>query len=152
VVFNWFVNLTNTSGFISWICSGIVYLRFRKALQVQGISRSDLPYHSNFQPWGSYLAIIGFTFLCLINGFDVFFFKSLGKPFDVSGFFTAYIGIPIYLLIYFGHRIYAWKDKWATPPAEVDLTTGLEQVLAEEKPPKGQTGPKYLQWLKKIWE
>jgi yeast amino acid transporter len=31
VVFNWFVNLTNASGFISWICCCIVYLRFCKA-------------------------------------------------------------------------------------------------------------------------
>ena len=30
VVFNWFVSLTNTSGFIGWICCCIVYLRFRR--------------------------------------------------------------------------------------------------------------------------
>lgn len=70
VVFNWFVNLTNTSGFISWICCGIIYLRFRKACQLQGVT--DLPYHSWLQPWGSWCNIVGFTFLCLINGFNVF--------------------------------------------------------------------------------
>lgn len=72
VVFNWFVNLTNTSGFISWICCGIIYLRFHKACQAQGISTNDLPYHSKLQPWGSWCAIVGFVFLCLINGFNVF--------------------------------------------------------------------------------
>lgn len=70
VVFNWFVNLTNTSGFISWICCGIIYLRFRKACKAQGVT--DLPYHSWLQPWGSYVSIVGFTILCLINGFNVF--------------------------------------------------------------------------------
>jgi len=89
VVFNWFVNLTNTSGFISWICCATVSLRFMKACEAQGISKDQLPYHNKwFQPWGSWAAIVGFTFLCLINGFDVFWPSN----WSVSGFFTAYIG------------------------------------------------------------
>jgi amino acid transporter len=50
-VFYWFVNITNTSGFISWVCCGIIYLRFRKACRAQGIT--DLPYHSRVQPYGA---------------------------------------------------------------------------------------------------
>lgn len=88
VVFNWFVNLTNTAGFISWCACGIVYLRFNKACKAQGIGRDQLPYHSRFQPWGSYVAIVGFTFLTLINGFNVFWPEN----WSVSSFFTAYVG------------------------------------------------------------
>lgn len=88
VVFTWFVNLTNTSGFISWVCCGIVYIRFNKACKVQGVTYSDMPYHSFFQPWGSYVSIVGFTFLTLINGFDVFF----PSKWSVSDFMTAYVG------------------------------------------------------------
>jgi amino acid transporter len=87
-VFNWFVNLTNTSGFISWICCGIVYIRFNKACKAQGIAYSDLPYHSRMQPWGSYVAIVGFVFLTLINGFTVFW----PSRWSVSDFMTAYVG------------------------------------------------------------
>ncbi|KAK4998178.1 hypothetical protein LTR66_002554 [Elasticomyces elasticus] len=72
IVFNWFVNLTNTSGFISWICCAIIYLRFRKARIAQGIALADLPFHSYMQPWGSWVAMVFFTFLALINGFNVF--------------------------------------------------------------------------------
>ncbi|KAI0469854.1 histidine permease [Xylariaceae sp. FL0804] len=143
VVFNWFVNLTNTSGFISWICCAIVVLRFTKACQAQGITHDQLPYHNKwFQPWGSWLAIVSFTFLCLINGFDVFWPVNWSP----SSFLTAYIGIPIFLVIYFGHRIYARADPWAHDPADVDLATGLEEVIATETPAPAV----YDKWWKKI--
>ena len=140
LVFNWFVNLTNTSGFISWICCGIIFLRFRKACEVQGIT--DLPYRSPVGKWGAYTVIVSFTILCLINGFDVFWSEN----WNVSGFFTAYVGIPMFFLFYGGHKIWAWKDPLAYHPSEVDLQTGLEQVLADERPPKKINGP----WWKKI--
>jgi len=70
-VFTWFVNLTNTSGFISWICCCIVYLRFNKACKAQGWT--DLPYHSRLQPYAAWIALIAFVIMTLINGFDVFF-------------------------------------------------------------------------------
>ncbi|KAF2759311.1 histidine permease [Pseudovirgaria hyperparasitica] len=145
VVFNWFVNLTNTSGFISWICCCVVYLRFRKARIAQGIV-TDLPYSSWIQPWGSWFAMVVFSFLLLINGFDVFW------DFDIAGFFTAYVGIPLFLAFFIGHKIYAWHDPWAHDPMDVDFQTGMDLVLAEETPPK-RTGPlPWYLWIKYIWE
>ncbi|CAL3963920.1 unnamed protein product [Diplocarpon coronariae] len=130
-VFNWFVNLTNTSGFISWTCCSITFLRFRKACNVQGLTHpADVPYRSWLQPYGAHIAIVFFTFLTLVNGFDVFF----PDVWSVDGFLTAYIGIPIFLGIYFGHRIYKRNDPWALSAADVDLHTGIDVVLANEKP------------------
>ncbi|EME85115.1 uncharacterized protein MYCFIDRAFT_60039 [Pseudocercospora fijiensis CIRAD86] len=145
VVFNWFVNLTNTSGFISWICCGIVYLRFRKACIAQGITYKDLPYHSSFQPWGSYVAIVAFIFLTLVNGFNVFWPQN----WSASSFLTAYVGIPLFLVIYAGHRVYAWSDPWAHAPELVDLRTGMQEVLAEETEGKEFKG---WQKIRHIWE
>ncbi|EED21643.1 glycogen branching enzyme GbeA, putative [Talaromyces stipitatus ATCC 10500] len=138
VVFNWFVNFTNTSGFISWICCCVVYFRFRKAAETQGVER---PYQSRLQPYGAYIAIVGCVFLTLINGFTVFF----PSKWSVSSFFTAYIGIPAFLVLYFGHRIVFWKDPWAWRPEEVDLHTGLEEIMAAERPP-----PVRDTWWKKL--
>lgn len=146
VVFNWLVNLSNTSGFISWICCGIIYLRFRKATEVQGIDK-QLTYRSIIQPYGTYIQMTFFTFLCLINGFDVFWPEN----WSAASFLTAYVGIPIFFAIYFGHRLYHRNDKWAHDPAEVDLHTGLERILEEEMPPK----PPKHKWLKPLtllWE
>ncbi|KAI4166143.1 MAG: hypothetical protein LQ342_000029 [Letrouitia transgressa] len=131
-VFTWFVSLTNTSGFISWICCCIVYLRFRKACRAQGISTHQLPYHHPVQPYGAWISLVGFVILSLINGFDVFF----PGRFNASSFLTAYIGIPIFLAIYFGHRLWHWKDRWARRSEEVDLATGLKEILAGETPKK----------------
>jgi yeast amino acid transporter len=150
IVFNWFVNLTNTSGFISWMMCSIIYLRFRKATTVQNIT--DLPFRSKLQPWGSWLALVFFAFLCVINGFDVFFFKAKGTPFNVSNFFTAYIGIPIFMAIYFGHRRYDHKSPWAWPAEEVDLKSGMTQVLAEEQPPSKEQGNRIVRVFKRVWE
>jgi amino acid transporter len=147
VVFNWFVNLTNESAFLSWICCCIVYLRFRKAARVQGIT--ELPYHSNLQPWGPWVAIVSFVILALLNGYDCFWPQN----WSASTFLTAYIGIPIFLVIYFGHRVYAWHDPWAHASESVDLTTGMEQILAEETPPKrGEGKVKWYEHIKRIWE
>ncbi|KAH8598699.1 proline transporter [Bisporella sp. PMI_857] len=140
-VFNWFVNLTNTSGFISWICCAIVYLRFHKAVKTQNLAKENIPYHSFLQPVGAYAAIVAFAILTLINGFDVFF---PGK-FNATSFLTAYIGIPLFLSIYFGHRIYSRRDPWVIPSKQVDLYTGIDVVLANEHPdPKADT------WQKKL--
>jgi amino acid transporter len=146
IVFNWFVNLTNTSGFISWICCGIIYLRFRSACEAQNIT--DLPYRSPVGRWGAWVVIISFTFLCLINGFDVFF----PEKWNISSFFTAYVGIPMFLCFYGGHRIWAWRDTWAYDPREVDMVTGLDRVLAEEKPAKTMTGRPFWKKFTLIWE
>jgi yeast amino acid transporter len=137
-VFNWFVNLVNTAGFISWICCSIVFLRFRKAIKAQG---RTVPYSSFVQPWGAYWALGWFSFLLLINGFATFFPQN----WDVASFFTAYISILIFVLLYFGHRIVYRYDKWAWSPTEVDLLTGMEEVEEAERPP-----PVLDTWWKKV--
>lgn len=133
VVFTWFVNLTNTWGMTSWVCCMIVYIRFRKACKAQGV----VPTYRNFaQPYGAWIALVAFTFLCLINGFTVFF----PSEWSVSNFFTAYIGIPIFFVMYFGHRIVHRKDRWAWKPEEVDLYTGMEEVDNADAPIKVRKG------------
>jgi yeast amino acid transporter len=137
VVFNWFVNLTNTSGFISWICCCIVYLRFRKASRAQNI---EIPWQSFVQPYGAYVALVMYTLLCLLNGFTVFF----PSKWSASSFLTAYVGIPIFLVIYFLHRVVFRHDKWAWDADEVDMYTGLEEVMDSEKPLEKRQGWKRI--------
>lgn len=74
--------------------------------------------------------MVAFTILTLINGFDVFF----PGRFTASSFLTAYVGIPLFLCIYFGHRLYRRHDRWAHRSEDVDLMTGIDEVLAEETP------------------
>ncbi|KAL5358611.1 amino acid permease/ SLC12A domain-containing protein [Aspergillus floccosus] len=136
-VFNWLINFTNTSGFISWICCSIVYFRFNKACRVQGIEK---PYNSRLQPYGMWIALVGCVFLLLINGFTCFF----PSEWSASNFFTAYIGIPAFVVLYVGHRIVFWKDPWAWRSEDVDMHTGLAEIIAAEVPPR----PRDTWWRK----
>ncbi|PLB46606.1 putative proline-specific permease [Aspergillus steynii IBT 23096] len=144
VVFNWFVNFTNQSAFISWTCCCIVHLRFRKACNAQGVT--DLPYVSRFQPWGSYAGLALFPFLALANGFDVFFPSN----WSVESFLTAYIGIPLFFVIYLGHRVYTWYEPWVRDSRSVDLHSGLEEVLEEEEPVVSDN--KWWSVVNRLWE
>lgn len=129
VVFSWFVSITNTAGFMSWVCCCIVYLRFRKACQVQG--QIDIPYHSWTQPIGAYIAMVVFVILTLINGFDVFF----PGRFSASSFLTAYVSIPIFLAIYFGHKMTVGRrDPWMHRAEDIDLVTGVQETIDAEAP------------------
>ncbi|KAK1672200.1 proline permease PrnB [Colletotrichum godetiae] len=125
VVFNWFVSLTNTAGYTSWVLCAFIFLRFRKACQVQGVK---VPYQSWCQPYGAWISMIAFGFLLLANGFTAFY----PGRFTASSFLTAYIGIPLFLVTYFGHKLTVGKnDPWLYAPEDVDLTTNLREVEAE---------------------
>ncbi|KAI4195972.1 MAG: hypothetical protein LQ350_006856 [Teloschistes chrysophthalmus] len=128
-VFNWFVNLINTGGFQSWICVSVIYLRFRKATDIQHIT--DLPFRSKFQPYVSYICIFMFTVLMLLSGFKVF----LPGGWNSSTFLTSYIGIPIFFGFYVVHKVMVGRaDKWCVSAEEMDLVTGLKELMEEEEP------------------
>lgn len=85
-----------------------------------------------------------FLFLMLANGFKVF----LDGQWDTSSFLTSYIGIPIFLALYFGHRFTQGKgEPWAIALEDMDFQTGLDQVLAAEEPPTSSGRPFYGKFL-----
>ncbi|GLA31544.1 hypothetical protein AnigIFM63326_010221 [Aspergillus niger] len=122
--FNWFVSLTNTAGFTSWTCCGIIFLRFRAACNAQGLK--DLPYRSRLQPWMGIIATMACPILLLCNGFEVFFHGH----WSVSSFLTSYVGLFVFVAVYAGHRLMRWRDGWWIPAEKVDLVSGLEEVEA----------------------
>ncbi|KAI1625755.1 AAT family amino acid transporter, variant [Exophiala viscosa] len=125
-----YLNCANTSAVVfEWM-----------ACKAQGITGRDLPYHSFLQPWGAWAALVFFTFLLLINGFNVFW----PEYWSASSFLTAYIGLPIFLAIYLTHRMIYRSDKWAFAPDQVDLTTGLDEALAQDNPNPEKKGWKAL--------
>ncbi|KAJ8112532.1 hypothetical protein OPT61_g5116 [Boeremia exigua] len=121
VVFNWLVNITNTSGFISWICCMICFFRFRAAAREKGV---ELPYTSMIQPYGAWASLGMSILLLLLNGFTVF----LPDRWSAASFLTAYIGIPAFLVLYLGHQ-FAHKDRpWLKKTEDLDLVSGLDEV------------------------
>ncbi|KAK4902066.1 hypothetical protein LTR27_000968 [Elasticomyces elasticus] len=155
-VFTWFSNISTISGFIAWIVAMITYLRFRKAMQYNGLLQS-LPYKTPLQPYATYFVLGLVTILTLTNGFQVFFPSN----WSVSSFLAAYITIPVFLVLYIGHKIYTAVTKdtkessftggfWSFGRKihEIDVLTGkreMDEMEAMDVPPVPRN------WLEKAW-
>lgn len=134
-VFNWFVNISTISGFIAWIVVMITYLRFRAAFKYNNLLET-LPYKTPFQPYATYFTLFIISLLTLTNGFQVFW----PSKFNASDFLAAYITLPIFLVLYFGHKAFC-RTPWATKLEDIDCLTGKKEMdeLAEmemERVPK----------------
>jgi yeast amino acid transporter len=167
-VFTWFSNISTISGFIAWIVVMITYLRFRKAMDVKGML-SSLPFRTPFQPYATWAVLFLVVLLTLTNGFDVF----VPSRWNVSDFLAAYITIPIFLGLYFGHKIwtstrYVMKDcswngevrpaamarewfghwLWAQKIQDIDVLSGkreMDELELMDVPPVPKN------WLERFW-
>ncbi|QLG74434.1 hypothetical protein HG535_0G03170 [Zygotorulaspora mrakii] len=126
-IFTYFVNVTSIFGLLSWISILITYICFDRALRAQGISKRSLAYFAPLQPYGAYFALFFCILLGLVKNFTVF----LGHTFDYKTFITGYIGIPVFVISYFGYK---WiKKTKIVKPEDVDLFTFKEAVDLEEE-------------------
>ncbi|CAA7269266.1 unnamed protein product [Cyclocybe aegerita] len=119
-VFNWFVNLSTTGG-----------LQVGRGLLAQGYDPKKNSYNNSWQPYVAYWGAGWTLFFIIINGFTVFW------DFNAAGFLTAYINIPIFLVLYFGYKIVKRTKVWK--PMEMDFVTGIptpEETELPEEPPR----------------
>lgn len=155
VVFNWFISLTNTAGYTSWICCCLILICFRKGCDKQGVAS---PYRLSAQPYLAWICMVIFIVLLLCNGFTLFF----PGRFNTSGFLTTYLGIPIFLALYFGHKVFwGWKDPWILAAETIDLHSGIEAIDADaatwtelnrrEKEKEGKRNAVYSV-ISRVWE
>lgn len=122
VVLNWFVNLVTASQLINFSVCTFTYIRFKKALDAQGVSRDSLPYKSWGQPYVAYLALVSTSVMAVVGGYDVF----LPGNWDVPTFFFSYTMIGAFPIIYIG-----WKLLRSTKVHDVhdiDLVSGLDEI------------------------
>lgn len=140
-VFDWFVNISGVAGFISWTCIGVAHIAFMKACDAQGISRSTLPYIAPLQPYYTWYGV-GFNILIIITqGFEAF------VPWSTSSFFTAYISLILFVVLYVGHKVTTRCPFVASKDA--DLLSGrkeVDEMWVEEAKPTTFWG-KLLSWL-----
>ncbi|KAG6040816.1 hypothetical protein E4U41_006987 [Claviceps citrina] len=139
-VFTWFSNLSTISGFIAWIVVLITYLRFRHAMMFNNLLHA-LPYKTPLQPYSTYAALAVISILTITNGFHTF------MPFAAKDFVAAYITIPIFLILYLGHKI-CYRTALYVPVDKIDALTGkkeMDELEAMEQPRVAKN------WLQKIW-
>lgn len=141
-VFTWFSNISTISGFIAWIVVMITYIRFRKALAFQGLLDTR-PFKTPFQPYFVHFILGLVIILTLTNGFQVFFPKN----WSAANFLAAYITIPIFLVLYIGHKLW-FRTSWAIKVSNIDVISGkreMDELCANDVEPV----PKNV-W-QKIW-
>ncbi|KAL6825168.1 amino acid permease/ SLC12A domain-containing protein [Trichoderma camerunense] len=130
-VFSWFANLVTTAALFTWCSICIAYMGFDRALRAQGINRKEeLAFGGRFQPYLSYISLGFFIIVLIFNGFSVF----IHGHWDLKSFIVSYIGIPIFLTLFFGWKIIK-KTKFRNAK-EIDLDTGRqldESTEYEEK-------------------
>ncbi|MFR1014571.1 amino acid permease [Veillonella sp.] len=119
--YNWLINISGMSGFIAWLGIAIAHYRFRRAFHAQGKSLDEIPFKALFYPFGPIFA----TVLCLIIIAGQNYTAFTGETIDWYGASVAYIGIPVFLLVYA-----AYKSKYKThviPLKEVNLDRDYEK-------------------------
>ena len=164
-VFNWLTNIITVTAFIAWTICLIMYLvcchfppsillqaapltdvsslqRFRAAMRFHGIE-DRLTFRAPFQPYLSYVGILFFVLLGITNGFPVFFPSN----WSIANFFAAYLTIPIFFVLYFGHKLW-FRTSWYRKIEDIDVFSGLAEV---EEVTRNDVKPVPRNLLESIW-
>ncbi|KAF2397984.1 amino acid permease Dip5 [Trichodelitschia bisporula] len=128
-VFGYFVNLVTIFGLLTWISILISHICFVRARRAQGVADTQLAYVAPFGQIGSYIALFFCIVIALTKNFNVFTKGSYGS-FDKKNFVTGYLGIPIYLALIFGYKL--WYRPERVRPETADLWSGKAEVDREE--------------------
>ncbi|OSN02312.1 lysine transporter [Lonsdalea populi] len=99
-VYLWLLNTSGMTGFIAWLGIAISHYRFRRGFIKQGGDLTALPYLSSFFPLGPIFAFV----LCLIITLGQNYEAFLADQIDWYGVAATYIGIPLFLTIWFTYK------------------------------------------------
>ncbi|MET1180481.1 amino acid permease [Peribacillus simplex] len=101
-VFTWLLNASGLTGFIAWIGIAISHYRFRLAYVAQGGDLNELKYKAKWFPLGPILSFVLCMGVIAGQNYQAFLSGSI----DWYGVAVSYIGLPIFLAIWLGYKIY----------------------------------------------
>lgn len=110
-VYVWLIAASGLAGFIAWLGIAICHYRFRKAYHAQNRDLKTLKYVAKYFPAGPIIALVLCIIVILGQGIS---YMSEGKI-DWNGMIAAYIGIPLFLGLWFGYKV---KNKTKVIPLE----------------------------------
>lgn len=124
-LWSWLQNLVGVSNQISWLCIGIVSIRFRAGMEEQGKTH-EIVFKNWTYPYGPWFVVIFTSFILLIQGWSSF------APWNVSDFFSVYLELFVFpgcfLLWWIFHRSDRFKKA-----SEMDLDSDVYIESEEEK-------------------
>jgi amino acid permease len=101
IVYTWLLNASGMCGFLAWLGIAVSHYRFRKAFLLQGHSLDELPYRARWFPFGPIVAFV----ICLIVIIGQGFTSLQAGQIDWYGLIAAYIGLPLFLVVYALYKI-----------------------------------------------
>ncbi|TRM57151.1 amino acid permease/ SLC12A domain-containing protein [Schizophyllum amplum] len=133
-VFGYFVNLTTIFGILTWISILVTHIYFVSARRAQGVTDDQMPYVAPLGRNGSIGALVGCCIIAIFKNFNVFTPGDYGT-WDYKNFVTGYLGIPLYLILIFGfkiwyHRVYSRSS--AIPAHSADIFSGKAAIDEQE--------------------
>lgn len=108
-LFIWLLNASAMSGFIAWLGIALAHYRFRRGYHYQGHDLLALPYRAKWFPVGPLLAFLLCVLIMLGQGYRALTEHHL----DWHRLLTTYLGLPLFLLLWFGYRCYH-KTRWVS--------------------------------------
>ncbi|KAB8346145.1 hypothetical protein FH972_023191 [Carpinus fangiana] len=130
-VFTYFVNLVSMFGLLTWISILVSHIYFVRARKAQGIPNSALAFVAPFGAAGSYGALAFCILISLTKNFDVFTNAKSKVRFDYETFITGYLGIPLYLVMIAGYKLFTREA--GVKAATADLFGGKDIIDREEE-------------------
>ncbi|KIW58017.1 hypothetical protein PV05_02569 [Exophiala xenobiotica] len=131
VVFGYFVNLTTIFGLLTWISILVAHIYFVRARRAQNVPDTALAFKAPLGVAGSCGALALCILISLTKNFNVFTHSESYGDFDYKNFVTGYLGIPLYLIMIFGYKL--WTKCKGVKPREADLWTGKDIIDREEE-------------------
>lgn len=127
------------------------HLRFRYAWKASGRSLHELPWHSPYGSFGSWIGL-AINVIALIAQFYVALFPIDSSP-DAQVFFQDYLAAPIVIAFYVGYKVYeSCKGRGFQLYNSIEnmrLNEGLRSISAEEMEEKfaiENAKPKWKRW------
>ncbi|KAJ9644384.1 amino acid transporter [Knufia peltigerae] len=130
-VFSYFVNLTTIFGLLTWISILVTHIYYVRARRAQNVPDTALAFRAPLGVAGSYGALSLCILIAITKNFNVFVHSDDYGNFDYKNFITGYLGIPLYLILIFGYKL--WTKSKGLKPHEADLWTGKDIIDREEE-------------------
>jgi amino acid transporter len=132
-VFKYFVNLVTIFGLLTWISILVSHIYFVRARKAQGIPDTAMAFVSPGGIWGSYISLFFCCLIAFFKGFNYFvpdYSKDGYGKWDYKNFITAYLGIPLYIIMIFGYKLVVKSE--GVRPETADLYSGKARIDEEE--------------------
>ena len=97
----WLVSASGLAGFITWMGIAWSHYRFRRAYVTQGGDPDDLPFKARWFPLGPIVALVMCAVVIVGQNYEAFLSGGL----DFLTVASAYIGLPLFLALWLGHKL-----------------------------------------------